>query len=78
MLRHGYTLARLDELARTAVFRFYWRFISVQERFDIARSAIAEGILAAAAAPAPDDLVRRAAKAIRAHVSDHANIWGRY
>jgi phage tail sheath protein FI len=77
-LRHGYTLARLDELAGTAVSRTSWRFISVQERFDVARSAIAEGIHAAAAAPAADDLVRRAVKAIRAHVGDRANICGRY
>jgi hypothetical protein len=77
-LRHGYTLTRLDELARTAVFRSYWRFISVQEQFDIARSAIAEGIYAAAEMPTPDHLVRLGVKAIRAHVSDLENTWGVY
>jgi hypothetical protein len=75
-LRHGYTLANLNELARKTVFCSRWRFLSFQERYDIAWSAIAEGIYASEEPPAPHELIRLGEKAIRSHVSDLENTWG--
>jgi hypothetical protein len=64
-LRHGYTLAHLNELAVQAVrVQRYNRHVDFTVRVELAWSAIAESLYAADEPPAPDDLIRAAWKAI--------------
>lgn len=60
-LIHGYTLADLDRLTRTAVTRRHhaapW---DLDEQFAVARYAITETLYTATAAPTPADLIRTA------------------
>ena len=64
-LRHGYTLAHLDEIAVQAVrWQRFHRQIEFTVRLDMAWSAIAEYLYAADEPPAPIDLVRAAWAAV--------------
>jgi helix-turn-helix protein len=64
-LRHGYTLAHLNELAVRAVrVQRFNRQVDFTVRVEIAWSAIAESLYAADEPPAPDDLIRAAWAAI--------------
>lgn len=64
-LRHGYTLADLDEIAVQAVrWQRFHRQIEFTVRLDMAWSAIAECLYAADEPPAPNDLVRAAWAAV--------------
>jgi hypothetical protein len=64
-LRHGYTLAHLNELAVRAVrVQRYNRNVDFTVRLELAWSAMAESLYAADEPPAPDDLIRAAWAAI--------------
>ena len=64
-LRHGYTLAHLNELAVRAVrVQRFNRHVDFTVRLEMAWSAIAESLYAADEPPAPDDLIRAAWAAI--------------
>jgi hypothetical protein len=58
-LRHGYTVAQLDALARIATKRERWyRALDFDERVSIAFSAIALALYSAEDAPSGNDLIR--------------------
>ena len=58
-LRFGYTVARLDDLARVATRREQWyRALDFDERISIAFSAIAMALYSAEDAPSDNDLIR--------------------
>lgn len=77
-LRHGYTLASLDNLARKAVLESHWRFLSFHDRYDIAFGAIAEHLYACDEMPRPHDLIRLGEGAIRLYVDEESHWSGRY
>jgi hypothetical protein len=66
MVRHGYTLANLERLARAAVARDFWnQGIHPADRFDLSFSAMAEYLYASDEPPAPADLLNAASAAVR-------------
>lgn len=77
ILRHGYTLSDLDQLARRSVARYRrWGVTrSLAGMYDTARSAVVEALYAAVEPPSEHDLVVAGAKGIevemRADLSAH-------
>lgn len=69
-VRHGYTLAELDGLARYAVAADRLMAMSATERFDIAWSAIALRLCEDETAPSRSELVQAGWQAIARHVRD--------
>ncbi|MFD0902371.1 hypothetical protein [Actinomadura sediminis] len=63
-IRHGYNLADLDRLAHAAIWRHWMTSIPLQDRRDLAWSAIAEHLCTAETRPEPVDLIRAAEDAI--------------
>lgn len=67
-IRHGYTLADLDRLARAAITRNPWyRAADADERYAVAWHTIAEHLYTADQPPAAHDLIRAAWRAADAH-----------
>jgi DNA-directed RNA polymerase specialized sigma24 family protein len=66
-LRHGYNLADLDRLARIATRRAFGPVLDGRDRYQVAWSAIAEQLYAAAARPDPAGLLAAARGAISTH-----------
>lgn len=79
-VRHGYNLATLGDLTRTAVHGLGPMGMDWHDRYDVAWSAIAEAVCAAAEAPSPGDLVQAGRDAlyaaVRATVSAHGHYVG--
>lgn len=65
-LRFGYNMADLDRLTRLAAGRVFGGDFFIVDKYDLAWSAIAEALYAAADRPDPQDLVRTGQKAISA------------
>jgi hypothetical protein len=63
-LRHGYTLANLDQLTRLAVGRCGPMASDYCDRRDIVWSAIAEALYSATTPPHPSDLIRAGQRAL--------------
>jgi hypothetical protein len=63
-LRHGYTLARLDQLTRLAVGRCGPMASDYCDRRDIAWSALAEALYSATTPPTHHDLIRAGQRAV--------------
>jgi hypothetical protein len=78
LLRHGYTVADLERLARKAAFASRWRFLPLSERRDIARFAIVEHLLTTPEGPEYWFLVSLGETAIWAHVEKEGRYRGRY
>lgn len=80
-LRHGYTLAALDGIARCAVHSTGPMGMDWHDRYDTAWSAAAEHLYAATEAPHPGDLTHAGQRAIyatvRAEVHHHGHYTGR-
>lgn len=65
-LRHGYTLADLEHLARVAVARDFWnQGMHPADRFDLSFSAMAELLYASSEPPTANDLFNAASMAVR-------------
>jgi hypothetical protein len=65
-VRHGYTLADLERLARIAVARDFWhQGMHPADRFDLSFSAMAECLYASDEPPASTDLLNAATTAVR-------------
>jgi hypothetical protein len=77
-LRHGYTMASLDNLAKRAVFESRWQFIAFHEKHEVAWSAIAEELYSCEEPPRAHDLIRLGEKAIDRHVEDLSHMRGVY
>ncbi|WP_147268756.1 hypothetical protein [Sphaerisporangium album] len=63
-VRHGYTVADLDELARQAAYRSRWRFQGFLERYELAWSVIAEQLCASVIPPTRYELIAHGEKTI--------------
>jgi hypothetical protein len=75
-LRHGYNLADLDRLARMALSREWARNRDWRHRYDIAWSAIAEALYAAAEPPEPGDLIRAGQESVTGFLHTELRHWG--
>jgi len=63
---------------RRAAWESHWQFIGFREKYEIAWSAIAEGLYSCDGPPSDRDLIRIGDKAITRHVEDHGHMWGTY
>jgi hypothetical protein len=77
-LRHGYTMASLDSLAKRAVFESRWQFLPFHEKHELAWSAIAQELYSCQDPPRVRDLIRVGERAIRRHVEDLGHLHGVY
>lgn len=68
-VRHGYTLADLDKLARQIMYRSRWGFLSFHDKYELAWSAMAELLAARADVPSLIELVDRGERAIGEYVT---------
>jgi hypothetical protein len=76
-LWHGYTLADLDQLARTAArTAFGGRILDPVDRYQAAWSAIAEQLCTADEPPTRGDLIRVGSNATSRAGQDHRHTWG--
>lgn len=75
-LRHGYNLADLDRLTRSALSRGWARNTDQRLAYHVAWSGIAEALYATAGRPEPAGLVRAGWAAITAHLTAERRHWG--
>lgn len=76
-IRHGYNLADLDRLARTAILAAQVKDMDSADKYDAAWHAIAAAVCAADERPAPSTLKYIGADAINACAHDQARHHGR-
>lgn len=77
-IRHGYTLTKIDHLARLAVWRDRWaRAMDIADRVEAAWYAIVEHLLTYDERPEPYDLVGIGMQATNELVRDHMRTHGR-
>lgn len=75
-IRHGYTLADLDRMARAAVQMAWPRAMDYRERYETAWSAIAEHLCATDEEPVERDLKLVGCNAVNRLAQDHGRHWG--
>lgn len=75
-LRHGYNLADLDVLARSALSRGWARNADRRLRYHLAWSGIAEALYAAEDRPEPSELVHAGWEALSGFLTDERHHWG--
>ena len=77
-LKHGYTYASVERIAQKAASESKWRFVDLVERYEIARSAVAEELYRCDEPPGPYHLIDHGMKAIRRHVEELGDLRGVY